>query len=49
MMVRGYHKMVTNAKLEPLHLFNLSDDPEEQEDLAKKPGHRLRVDELRAC
>ncbi len=48
MIVRGYDKMVTNAKLQPTHLFNLADDPDEANNLASEPGHRLRADELRA-
>jgi arylsulfatase A-like enzyme len=48
MIVRGFDKLITNARLEPLHLFNLSSDPREEQDLAREPGHTLRIDELRA-
>lgn len=47
-IIRGFDKMITNTRLQPLHLFNLAEDPGEQNDLAKIPGYRLRVDELRA-
>ena len=48
MIVRGADKMVADAGLRPLHLFNLAEDPHELTDLAQEPGHRLRADELRA-
>lgn len=48
MVVRGFDKLVTTARLEPLSLFNLAEDPGEQNNLAREPGHRLRIDELRA-
>ena len=48
MIVRGYDKLVTNAKGDPLPLYNLAQDPLELEDLATEVGHRLRVDELKA-
>lgn len=48
MIVRGFDKMVTTKSLQPTHLFNLGDDPTELQDLALEPGHRLKVDELKA-
>jgi arylsulfatase A-like enzyme len=48
MVVRGFDKLVTNLKLEPLHLFNLTLDPDEQDDLVRSPEQRLKIDELRA-
>lgn len=48
MIVRGYDKLVTNARGEPLHMFNLAQDPLEMEDLAKQPRHALKIDELKA-
>jgi arylsulfatase A-like enzyme len=46
MIVRGLDKLVVRRNLDVLHLFNLGEDPDEEHDLAKEIGYRLKVDEL---
>jgi hypothetical protein len=48
MLVRGLDKLVTTREGDVLHLYNLGEDPEEAYDLAREPGHQLKVDELQA-
>jgi arylsulfatase A-like enzyme len=48
MVVRGLDKLVLSRSGQLLHLYNLGEDPEEINDLAREPGHQLKVDELRA-
>lgn len=48
MIVRGLDKLVVRRNLDVLHLFNLGEDPAEEQDLAKEIGYRLKVDELLA-
>jgi choline-sulfatase len=45
MLRRGAHKLVLTRGLEPL-LFDLSRDPLERDDLARRPEHAERLDEL---
>jgi len=48
MIVRGSYKLVIDSALRPTHLFNLSQDPYEQENLAAKPSQSRTRDELLA-
>lgn len=48
MMVRGLDKLVVNAQLQPTHLFNLGQDPEEETNLVSEPAERLKRDEMLA-
>ncbi|MBI3209437.1 MAG: hypothetical protein HYZ37_11135 [Candidatus Solibacter usitatus] len=48
LVVRGYNKLVVNKKLEPLHLYNLQEDPGEMNNLAKSRVVPRTIDELRA-
>jgi arylsulfatase A-like enzyme len=48
MIVRGFDKLVVNRAMEVTHLFNLSQDPAEENNLASEPSHQRRRDELRA-
>jgi len=48
MVVRGFDKLVVNAKFEPTHLFNLADDPYEMNNQCDDKTQRRRVDELTA-
>lgn len=48
MIVRGLDKLVIARGGDALHLYNLGEDPDETNDLARQPGHQLKVDELRA-
>jgi hypothetical protein len=48
MIVRGFDKLVVNAKFEPSLLFNLAQDPYEMENLAGERRHMRRIDELTA-
>jgi arylsulfatase A-like enzyme len=47
-LVRGYDKLVFNLREEPLHLYNLADDPNELTDLVKEPAAELTRDSMRA-
>jgi arylsulfatase A-like enzyme len=46
MLVRGFDKLVVDAKLQPTHFFNLAEDPYEQENLLENRSQLRRVDEL---
>jgi hypothetical protein len=48
MVVRGLDKMVANARMEVVGLFNLGPDPREETNLAESEGHGLLRDELLA-
>lgn len=48
MIVRGLDKLVVRPSLEPLRLFNLGEDPREENDLLRQASSRLKVDELTA-
>ena len=48
MVVRGYDKLVVDAKLQPTHFFNLAEDPYELENLLENKSQLRRVDELTA-
>jgi len=48
MVVRGYDKLVVNARLEATHLYNLGQDPLEMNNLAGEAGSLRKRDELRA-
>jgi arylsulfatase A-like enzyme len=48
MLVRGYDKLVVNAKLEPTHLFNLAEDPYEMANQLEDKFQLRRLDELKA-
>ena len=48
MVVRGLDKLVIGPGGDVLHLYNLGEDPEEANDLAREVGHQLKIDELRA-
>jgi hypothetical protein len=48
MVVRGFDKLVVNAKFEPTHLFNLAEDPYEMNNQFEDKTQRRRVDELTA-
>lgn len=46
MIVRGFDKLVVNAKFEPTHLFNLAEDPYEMNNQFDDKTQRRRMDEL---
>jgi len=47
MIVRGRDKLVVGPALRPTHLYDLSQDPNEQENLVEKSSrHRVRLDLL---
>ena len=46
MIVRGKYKLVVDPALRPTHLYNLGQDPYEQENLAAKSSQRRTRDEL---
>jgi len=48
MLVRGVDKLVTDREGEPTHLFNLAQDPMEQENLVAVRAHMRTRDELSA-
>ena len=48
MIVRGRYKLVVDSALRPTHLYNLSQDPYEQENLVAKSSQRRNRDELTA-
>lgn len=48
MVVRGLDKLVANARMEVVGLFNLGPDPQEEANLAESPAHGLLRDELLA-
>jgi arylsulfatase A-like enzyme len=48
MVVRGVDKLVTDASSTPTHLYNLAQDPYEQNNLVADPRHRRRRDEMQA-
>jgi hypothetical protein len=45
-LIRGYHKLVTDLTGTPEHLYNLASDPDEQSDLLRDPSSRLTLDGL---
>lgn len=47
-VVRGLDKLVVNRELEATDLYNLGQDPLEQENLAHSPPHQRKKDELTA-
>jgi arylsulfatase A-like enzyme len=48
MIIRGGYKLVVDAALRPTHLYNLSEDPYERENLDAKSSQRGNRDELKA-
>jgi arylsulfatase A-like enzyme len=48
MVVRGRYKLVGDSALRPTHLYNLGQDPYEQENLVAKSSQRRTRDELTA-
>ncbi|MBI4875785.1 MAG: sulfatase-like hydrolase/transferase [Acidobacteria bacterium] len=48
MVVRGLDKLVVSAQLQPTHLFNLGQDPEELVNLVSEPFERRKRDEMLA-
>jgi arylsulfatase A-like enzyme len=48
MIVRGFDKLVVDAKFEPTHLFNLAEDPYEMTNQIDDRTQRRRIDELTA-
>ena len=48
MIARGKYKLVVDSALRPTHLYNLGEDPYEQENLVAKSSQRRNRDELKA-
>jgi len=48
MIVRGRYKLVVDSALQPTHLYDLSHDPYERENLVSKSSERRIRDELKA-
>jgi arylsulfatase A-like enzyme len=48
MIVRGGYKLVVDSALRPTHLYNLSDDPYERENLVANSSQQGNRDELKA-
>jgi arylsulfatase A-like enzyme len=48
MIVRGSYKLVVDSALRPTHLYNLSRDPYEQENLVANSSQRRNRDDLKA-
>jgi arylsulfatase A-like enzyme len=48
MVVRGLDKLVVDSRLEATHLYNLGQDPSEENNLASDPSQQRTRDELRA-